>query len=208
MAAPEDILLIDVGIGNIRSVRKALEKSGGRVQVSNQPENLLEAGKAVLPGVGAFGDFMHRLAVANLQEAIQDYVAAGKPLLGICVGMQALFDFSSEYGEHPGLGIIPGQVTRFPAGNHLKIPQTGWNQIDFSPEIPLFRHLTPGAYVYFNHAYYCVPDNSASTIAFTTYGIRYTSAIAVNNVWGVQFHPEKSQEAGLMVLQNFVRMAL
>lgn len=206
MVGTKEILLIDVGVGNIRSVRKALEKSGARVTVSNLPEDLLSAKKAVLPGVGAFGDFMHRLKEFRLQDPVKEYVLSGKSLLGICVGMQALFDSSSEHGSHQGLGIISGTVTRFPAENGLKIPQTGWNQIDFSPGSPLFSGLSPGAYAYFNHAYYCAPTRPDTTIAYTKYGIRYTSAIAARNVWGVQFHPEKSQDVGLKVLQNFVEM--
>jgi glutamine amidotransferase len=208
MTGRSKIFLIDVGIGNIRSVQKALEISGANVIVSNLPEKLLAASKAVLPGVGAFGDFMRRLEGFNLSNAIKGFIESGRPLLGICVGMQALFDSSSEYGNHSGLGVIHGSVSRFPAHDHLKIPQTGWNQIEFSPENPLFAGLPAGVYAYFNHAYYCTPLNPEHTISHTTYGIRYTSAVGLSNLWGVQFHPEKSQEVGLKVLKNFVEMTL
>lgn len=199
------IALIDYGIGNLRSVQKALEHVGADVQLTEDPRVIRAAEKVVLPGVGAFGDGMKGLHARGLAEVVKEIAARGTPLLGICVGMQVLFEASEEMGEHAGLGILPGRVKRFPVipTPNLKVPQTGWNQIQPCTDSPLFCGLIPGAYAYFNHGYYCAaqPDD---TLATTDYGGAYASVVGRGRVYGIQFHPEKSQHVGLLLLKNFV----
>ncbi|MBL7065360.1 MAG: imidazole glycerol phosphate synthase subunit HisH [Anaerolineae bacterium] len=200
------IALIDYGAGNVRSVHKALEAVGAEVRLARAPGLILAAEKVVLPGVGAFGDCMARMRRAGLVDALCQTVEQGKPLLGICVGMQVLFDEGEEMGHHTGLGLLPGRVIRFPddivtAG--LKIPHTGWNQIEPTEESPLLHGLPHGAWAYFNHAYYC-QARPEHTLAVTDYGAAFPSVVGRGRVYGVQFHPEKSQEVGLHILRNFV----
>ncbi len=200
------IALIDYGAGNVRSVEKALQAVGAEVKVTSQPCALHEASKIVLPGVGAFGDCMAGLQRAGLVDALRQVVQAGKPLLGICVGLQVLFDEGEEQGLHPGLGLLPGRVVRFrrqPANPGLKIPHTGWNQIEPVARSPLLDGLPPGAWAYFNHAYYgqASPEH---TLAVTSYGEPFPSVVGLGSIYGVQFHPEKSQWTGLRTLRNFV----
>jgi glutamine amidotransferase len=200
------IALIDYGAGNVHSVHKALEAAGAEVQVARQPGVLRDADKVVLPGVGAFADCMAGLRRAGMVSALQRAVEAGKPLLGICVGLQVLFEEGEEMGLHAGLGLLPGRVVRFPRGDTvpgLKIPHTGWNQIEPVQPSPLLDGLPPGAWVYFNHAYYgqAAPEH---TLAATDYGRPFPSVVGHGVVYGVQFHPEKSQRVGLRVLGNFV----
>jgi glutamine amidotransferase len=159
----------------------------------------------VLPGVGAFGDFMKGLRAAGLDEAVAEVVRRGDPLLGICVGMQALFEAGEELGEHPGLGFLPGRVVRFPATAGLKIPHTGWNQLLPQASSPLFQGLAPGDFAYFNHSYYCAPDESRDAISLTEYGLSFASAVQRGGLFGVQFHPEKSQRVGLKILANLLQ---
>lgn len=196
------IALIDYGIGNLRSVEKALAAVGAQVQMTSDPRVILSADKVVLPGVGAFGDGMAGLRRRGLSEVVKEVVVRGTPLLGICVGMQVLFEESEEHGRHAGLGLLPGRVRRF-ASNGLKIPQTGWNQIEPSRASVLLAGVLPGAYVYFNHAYFC-DAAEADTLARTGYGVQYASIVGRNRLYGIQFHPEKSQRAGLAILRNFV----
>ncbi|MBI3362303.1 MAG: imidazole glycerol phosphate synthase subunit HisH [Chloroflexi bacterium] len=196
------IALIDYGIGNLRSVQKALEYVGAEVRLTVDPAVMRAADKVVLPGVGAFGDGMKGLRARGLVDAVREIAARGTPLLGICVGMQVLFDSSEEMGQHPGLGILPGRVKRF-AVKSLKVPQTGWNQIEPRVEHPLFHRLPPGAYAYFNHGYYCAA-RPEDTLATTDYGGAYPSVVGRGRVYGIQFHPEKSQSVGLLLLRNFV----
>ena len=200
----KDIILIDAGTGNLRSVQKALESAGATVERTDDPQKLLSAQKVVLPGVGAFGDFMAGLRVLELETPIKEVIAQGVPLLGICVGMQALFEVGEEMGEHKGLGVLAGKVTRFDESLPVKIPHTGWNQVRTKSEAALFRQVVDRAYVYFNHSYYCQPWNSADVIATTQYGVEYACAVQRDNIFGVQFHPEKSQAVGLQILKNFV----
>jgi glutamine amidotransferase len=195
------IALIDYGAGNLRSVEKALQTTRADVLVTADPADLAGADKLVLPGVGAFGDGMAGLRARGLIEPLLR-AAAGKPLLGICLGMQLLFERSDEMGDHPGLGLLPGRALRFPTGA-LKVPQTGWNQLEFAAS-PLFDGLQPGCYVYFNHSYYCAPAQPADVLASTTYGFAYASVVGRGRLYGVQFHPEKSQDVGLRILRNFV----
>jgi imidazole glycerol-phosphate synthase subunit HisH len=200
----KDVILIDAGTGNLRSVQKALETIGGRVERTADPKKVLSGKRVVLPGVGAFGDFMSRLHTTGLDDAIREIAARDVDLLGICVGMQALFEIGEEMGDHEGLGLIKGTVVKFSDSLSLKIPHTGWNQIEVRKDAQLLDHLLSGAYVYFNHSYYCRPDEWTDTIAETQYGVRFTCAVRHGNVFGVQFHPEKSQDAGLQILRNFL----
>jgi glutamine amidotransferase len=201
------IALIDYGIGNLRSVQKALEHVGVEVRLTEDPAVILAADKVVLPGVGAFGDGMKGLRARGLVGVVREVAARGTPLLGICVGMQVLFEVGEEMGEHEGLGILPGRVKQFQISNlkpqNLKVPQTGWNQIEPQKESPLFAGLPRGAYAYFNHGYYCAA-RPKDTLATTDYGGAYPSVVGRGRVYGIQFHPEKSQRVGLLLLKNFV----
>jgi glutamine amidotransferase len=197
------IALLDYGIGNLRSVEKALETVGAQVQLVDKPELIRQADQIVLPGVGAFGDGMAGLQKRSLVEVMHDTAARGVPILGICLGMQLLFETSEELGNHQGLGLLPGCVSRFPE-NGLKIPHTGWNQLDLETPNPLLHGIHSGDYTYFNHAYFCRPSNQSYILASTEYGIRYASVVGSANLYGVQFHPEKSQAVGLQILRNFV----
>jgi len=199
-----DVVLIDAGVGNLYSVHKALEHVGARVHRTQDPDVVRRAAKVVLPGVGAFGDFMQGLRRHGLDQAVLDVVARGVPLLGICVGMQALFTVGYEMGEHAGLNLLPGRVVRFPDRPGLKIPHTGWNQVHILRPSPLLAGIPNGAFVYFNHSYYCEPASPEPVVAETDYGLRYASVVQRENLFGVQFHPEKSQRIGLRILHNFV----
>lgn len=198
-----DAVLIDAGTGNLHSVQNALRSLGYNILVTGRPEDVLRPGRVILPGVGAFGHFMAGLCQAGLDEAVRRVVQRGDPLLGICVGMQALFEGSDEMGENRGLGLLAGRVTRFPALPGLKIPQTGWNQLWMRRPSPLLRGINEGAYAYFNHSYFCAAADSGDTATVTDYGIDYTSSVWRGNIFGVQFHPEKSQSVGKQILKNF-----
>lgn len=198
------IALIDHGVGNLRSVEKALVTVGADVDLTENPERIRMADKLVLPGVGAFADAMRGLEKNDLVEPLVDAARENKPLLGICVGMQMLFEISEEHGEHPGLGILPGQVLRFPSQD-LTIPHTGWNQIQTQRQSELLTGIPDGSYAYFNHAYYCVPEKEEDILGITEYGTPYASVVQRGNLYGVQFHPEKSQKIGLTLLRNFVQ---
>lgn len=206
------VALIDYGAGNVRSVHKALEKVGAEVLPAPSPEAITEAEKIVLPGVGSFGDCMAGLRSAGLLEALYMAVEQGKPLLGICVGMQVLFEQGEEGGLYTGLGLLPGVVKRFPqhlTAAGLKIPHTGWNRIEPLKAHPLLNGLPTGSWVYFNHAYYCQAQPQ-HILAVTEYGDRFPSVVGLEDgvrwVCGIQFHPEKSQEIGLRILRNFVEL--
>lgn len=201
------VILIDAGTGNLRSVQKALEASGADVLRTDERQKVLSGNRIVLPGVGAFGDFMAGLRARRLEEVILEAAARGIPLLGICVGMQALFESGEEMGEHKGLGLVKGRVTRFAESLPVKIPHTGWNQVEARDDAPLFRGVENGAYVYFNHSYFCQPADPSDVTAETDYGIRYACAVQRENLFGVQFHPEKSQSIGLKILKNFLEAA-
>lgn len=201
-----DVILIDAGTGNLRSVQKALEAVGASVERTDDPNKVLSGKRVVLPGVGAFGDFMSGLRSRGLEDAVREITSRGVPLLGICVGMQALFDVGQEMGEHAGLGLLAGKVVRFAESLSVKVPHTGWNQVGVEKETPLFTRISAGSYVYFNHSYYCQPWNLTDVIGATDYGLRYACAVQRENVFGVQFHPEKSQAVGLQILQNFLEI--
>jgi len=199
-----EIILIDAGTGNLRSVQKALESVGSNVLRTDDADKFLAAKKVVLPGVGAFGDFMAGMKAKGLDDAVKQVVSRGVPMLGICVGMQALFEIGEEMGEHEGLGLLKGTVVKFADSLSVKIPHTGWNQVQVKKDALLFDQIKDGAYVYFNHSYYCQAGDSSDVIAEVDYGIRYACAVRRENVFGVQFHPEKSQAVGLQILKNFV----
>jgi len=201
------IAIIDYGAGNLRSVQKGFEKNGADSLISDDPAEIRRADGIVLPGVGAFGDCYSGLAARRLTEVVRDSVRAGKPFLGICVGLQLLFTESEEGGLHPGLDIIRGPVRRFPHSDERKVPHMGWNQIEIvRPDCPLFDSVEPGSFVYFVHSYYVNPTEHDVIAAVTEYGVTFCSAIWTKNLFGVQFHPEKSQQIGLRILGNFTRI--
>ena len=197
------IALIDYGAGNVRSVHKALTAVGGEVTITQDPEIVLDADKVVLPGVGAFGDCMTALNQLDMIDAIHEVVHRGVPFLGICVGMQVLFEEGLEMGKHQGLGLLPGQVVRFEIDNSLKVPHTGWNQIEPRQPVYLLRYLSLDAWAYFNHGYICMASPE-HILATTDYGGPFACVVGKDNVLGIQFHPEKSQHVGLHIMRNFV----
>ena len=199
------IAIIDYETGNLHSVRRGLEKAGGTVSVTADPAAVAAADAIVLPGVGAFARGMANLGRTGLVPLIKARVGAGVPFLGICLGMQLLFDESEEDGLHTGLGLLPGRVVRFGAG--LKVPQMGWNQVAQTRPDPLWAGIPDRSYFYFVHSYYCVPSSAADTLGRTGYGVDFTAAAARSQVYGTQFHPEKSQALGIRMLANFVKMA-
>jgi glutamine amidotransferase len=200
------ITLIDYGGSNLRSVYKALEFVGAEVTIATQADEIARADKLILPGVGAFGAGMKAIRERYLEHAIRERAAQGVPLLGICLGMQLLFERSEEMGQHYGLGLIEGSVKRFPAGGP-KIPHMGWNQIEHDGCHRLLKGVQPGAYTYFVHSYFCQPADRGMIIAQTDHGKRFGAIIARDNIFGIQFHPEKSQQVGLTILRNFVEMS-
>jgi glutamine amidotransferase len=202
------IAIIDYGVGNLRSVAKAFEYTGYPAIVTSEPQTVLEADKVVLPGVGAFGKAMESLERSGMVPVVKEVVRSGRPFLGICLGLQLLFEESAErFGEHeiphPGLGIFPGKVRRFPEAEQLKIPQIGWNQIRKTGDTPVLHGVADGSYFYFVHSYYVKPAEAELTACVTEYAIEYCSGIAAGNVFAFQFHPEKSSAAGLRILKNF-----
>jgi len=198
------ITIIDYGVGNLRSVQKAFEKAGARgVTISDRAADIAKADKVVLPGVGAIKAAMDRLQEKDLIAPIKNFVASGKPFLGICVGFQLLFEKSFEFGEVNGLGFIPGTVQKFP--DTVKIPQIGWNSLKLNDN-PLWQGIPQGANVYFCHSFYATPKDPTVIAATTDYGITYCAAVAKDNIFGVQFHPEKSQTVGLKILENFIKV--
>lgn len=203
------IALLDYGSGNLRSVEKALLKAGADVQVTTRPDGMKDARAIVLPGVGAFDDCLTAMQRQELQGAIKEFITSGRPFLGICVGYQALFEKSEEFNScAAGLGIFRGKVVRFPAQPGLKVPQIGWNQIQFArPECPLFRGIADGSHVYFVHSFFPQPVDDSIVACRTDYGGAFASAVWSGNVFATQFHPEKSQGVGLRLLQNFVELA-
>lgn len=198
------IAIIDYGMGNLRSVQKAFQKVGAEAVVTDQREIIESAGAVVLPGVGAFGDAMTNLRSQGLVETIERIAERGTVILGICLGLQLFFEESDEMGLHPGLGLLPGRVRRFDVG--LKVPHIGWNLVHIRRQSPLLDGLTDGSYAYFVHSYYVEPSEDDSILATTDYGLDFASIVGRGNVFGIQFHPEKSQDVGLHILSNFVAM--
>lgn len=198
------IVITDYGMGNLRSVSKALEKLGGQVCVSSDASVLRKADKLVLPGVGAFGDAAKELKAQGLFEAVTEHIRAGKLFLGICLGLQLLLKESEESPGADGLGTFPGKVIRF-RSKEIKVPHMGWNQVEADLSHPLFKGIPQGSYFYFVHSYYAQPDDSGLAAGRTQYGEEtFASVLAKDNVFATQFHPEKSQEAGLQILRNFL----
>ncbi len=202
-----DIAIIDYGVGNLYSVEKAFARLGAAVVVTGDPATIIGASKVVLPGVGAFGDCMRNLTDYGLADVVRAVAAKGTPLLGICVGLQILFAGSEEDPGVEGLGIFSGLVRRIAASGH-KVPHMGWNSLDIAGTSALFAGMPAKPYVYFVHSYHAVPDDPALVTAWTEYGGRVTAAVGRGNVQAVQFHPEKSGDAGLKILANFKEIAL
>ena len=200
------IKIVDYGMGNLRSVQKAFEKLGHAAEICDQPSKLGDVDKLVLPGVGAFRDAIHEVRRREFVTPILDHLASGKPFLGICLGLQMLFDVSYEDGEWPGLGIIPGKVVRFQDQPGLKIPHMGWNQLQITGEPKLLANIPRDAHFYFVHSYHVVPTDRSVVTAESEHGERFVAAIGRGNLWATQFHPEKSQKHGLQLLANFAAM--
>jgi len=205
------IAIIDYGMGNLRSVQKALEKAGAEARVVHVPEEVDRADKLVLPGVGAFRDAAAHLREQGFVEPVLRFIRSGRPFLGICLGLQLLFDVSYADGEHKGLGVLAGKVVRFdfrdiPEARELKIPHMGWNQVRWDRPCPLLEGLSSGEYFYFVHSYYVDPADPAVRLGRCEYGVTFTAMAWRDNVYATQFHPEKSQRAGLAILRNFVAL--
>lgn len=195
------ITIVDYGAGNLRTVQRAFEYVGAEAHITGDPDVVRQARKLVLPGVGAFGKAMERLRAAHLDEAIRERVAEGVPLLGICLGLQLLFDESEELGHHEGLHLLPGRVRKFNIS--LKIPHIGWNEVRIQREHPLVQGIAPGQFGYFVHSFYVDPADPEVVLATSDYEIEFACICARDHVMGIQFHPEKSQELGLALLRNF-----
>lgn len=195
------IAVIDYGMGNLRSVEKAFQYLGHDAKIITDAGQLADADHLVLPGDAAFGDAMRNLREGGWDQRIHDHVDTGRPFLGICVGLQLMFGGSEEMGQHTGLGLLPGKCVRFPSSE--KVPQIGWNQIEQQTASPLLEGVEDGSFFYFVHSYYVEAEQETDQLATTDYGIQYTSIAGRDNVYGVQFHPEKSQKIGLRLLTNF-----
>ena len=203
MSAPE-IAIVDYQAGNLRSVQKALERSGARATISSDANRIEQADGLVFPGQGANDSSMRQLRAKGLVEPIKAFVASGKPFLGVCLGLQLLLEASDE-GVEPGLGVLAGRVRRLPSG--AKVPHMGWNQVEFNVQHPVLDGVPAGSYFYFVHSYYADPEQLSVVAGTTTYGLEFCSAVAWDEVVAVQFHPEKSGASGLKLYENFVRLA-
>lgn len=202
------IAIIDYGVGNLRSVQKAFEAVGQQAEVTSDKAMIEAASHVVLPGVGAFGAAAATLRSHGLEDVARDAALSGRPFLGICVGMQLLFDVSYEYGEHAGLGLLPGSVVSFDTTNpQAKVPQIGWNAIEWQMENALTATVPSGSMAYFVHSFYCKPLESSDVLATTFHGIGYASAVQRGNITGVQFHPEKSGDVGLALIRAWAESA-
>jgi len=203
------ITVVDYGMGNLASVTNAIKKYTGDVIISPIARDIREADKLILPGVGAFKDAYDEIETRGIRQAILDFIDSGKPFLGICLGLQLLFTKSYEDGEHKGFDIIKGDVVPFNKDDGLKIPHMGWNSINSKPKAAgckLFNGVSDGSYMYFVHSYYVVPEDESVIATTTGYGRDFCSTIWKDNIYACQFHPEKSQEQGLRIIENFVRL--
>lgn len=203
------VTIIDFGAGNLRSVQKSIEYVGFKAEITDDAEIIRKATHLVFPGNGAFGDCISAMGKLGLISAVEEVIKKGNPFLGICIGMQALFEKSYEFGVHDGLSYIKGVVKRFPdelLKEGMKIPHTGWNSVHFNENHPVFRNIKQDSYFYFVHSYYAECSNKENILGTTNYGIDFTSAVTYENITGVQFHPEKSQQAGLKLLENFCNL--
>ncbi len=202
------IAIVDYNMGNLASVQNAFKLLGEESVVESNPERFKEYDKLILPGVGAFGDAMEHLQERSMIEALREYAKGEKPILGICLGMQLLFESSNEFGNHEGLGLIKGHVQEFDTSRFshpLKVPHMGWNRM-FTSKHPLFENLDEAHYLYFVHSFHVVCDNEKDIIGESEYGYKFTSAVAHNNIMGIQPHPEKSHKNGLAILKNFIKL--
>ena len=200
------IAIVDYDMGNLKSVHKAFESVGHPATVTRDPQAIADASHVVLPGVGAFGDCMRNLERHGLVEPVLGAIRAGKPFLGICLGFQLLFSESEEFGTHRGLGVIPGRVVRFASVDSptpMKVPHMGWNSIAIGKRSPVLDGVPDGAFMYFVHSYYVVPDDQSLACTMTDYGRPFVSSVARDNIFACQFHPEKSQSEGLRIIRNF-----
>lgn len=199
------IALIDYGMGNIRSVSKAVEAVGAQVSITQNPEDIKKAKAIVLPGVGAFKDCMKNLTNLGVIDTIKEEILKGKPYLGVCLGVQILFSESEEFGICKGLDILKGKVVRFNLHREYKIPHMGWNTVKFKKKTKLLEGIPDASYFYFVHSYYVVPKEEKVIAGVTDYGLEFTSMIIYENIFATQFHPEKSQKIGLKLLRNFIQ---
>jgi glutamine amidotransferase len=197
------LIVVDYGAGNLRSVAIALARLGFDPLVTSEPRAVESADALILPGVGAAADTMSNLAQRHLVEPIREYIASGRPFLGVCMGLQVLFSVSEEGGEHPCLDILPGRVRRLPEG--LKVPHMGWNRVRQRCPHPIFDGISDGAFFYFVHSYYAYPENPSVVIGETDYGVTFPAVVVKDNIVATQFHPEKSAESGLRLYENFLR---
>jgi len=199
------IVIVDYGMGNLRNVQKAFEKIGFEARLTRNKNDIGRASAIVLPGVGAFKDCMENLENYGLVEILLRSIEKGKPYLGICLGLQVLFSESKEFGSHKGLDLIQGKVVRFVPDPEHKVPHMGWNTIEKEKEGPMLQGIESGDFFYFVHSYYVIPDETQWIASFTTYGKPFVSSIWKENLFATQFHPEKSQQKGLRILENFVK---
>ncbi len=200
------ITIVDYGMGNLRSVQKALERLGYQALITGDAGAIGNAERLILPGVGAFRDAIGEIRQQGLEKPILAHIESGRPFLGICLGLQLLFDVSFEDGTYEGLGVIPGQVVRFPTRPGLKVPHMGWNQLDIQQPNPLLAGIPSGAHFYFVHSFHVVPSDPSWIAARTEHGEPFVSMVARDNLFATQFHPEKSQAAGLQLLDNFAKL--
>lgn len=201
------IAIIDYGVGNLFSLEASFKKIGAETVITSDPSVIMSSERVILPGVGAFGDASDKLRQSGLMEVICDYVSTGKPIMGICLGMQLLFEYSEEFGHHEGLSLLNGGIVSMKGvvPTDYKIPQIGWNKLKIVKDNPLFKYINNGDHVYFVHSYYAVNCDD-SLLANTEYGAEITAAVAKDNVYGCQFHPEKSGEVGLNILRGFLEV--
>jgi glutamine amidotransferase len=199
------IVIIDYGMGNLRNVQKGFEKIGFEAKLTHNKKEIGRASAIVLPGVGAFKDCMENLEKYGLVDPLLRSIEKGKPYLGICLGLQILFSESEEFGSHKGLDLIRGKVVKFRPDPELKVPHMGWNTIEKEKEVPMLQGVESGDFFYFVHSYYVIPEEAKWISTFTTYGSPFVSSIWKENLFATQFHPEKSQQKGLRILENFVR---
>ena len=200
-----EVTIVDYGAGNLRSVERAVEHVGGAVHITSEPTAVQNADIVVLPGVGAAADTMHNLQERRLAGPIRDYIASGRPFMGICMGLQALMTVSEEGGLQKCLDVLPGSVVRLPEG--LKVPHMGWNRVDVARDHPALPEAISGQYFYFVHSYYADPTESSIVAGWTDYGVRFPSIVARDNLIATQFHPEKSGDVGLSIYSGFIKWA-